>query len=412
MARPLASRVSAPSPDRRSPDLRSTAFLLTFALAYAGGVIGYLPLLTLLLPIKVDLVAGTDRLEVLTVIAIAGALAASVSNIAFGWLSDRSVARGRGRRAWLAGGVVATASSYAAMAIAATPGELILAVVWFQVTVNAVLAPLLAIMADEVPDAQRGVAGGLLAMASPVASALAAVLLAMSSLDGMTRLAIVPIVMACAIMPLLLAKPRPVAPADDTPPPMKAVLRRDLALAWSARLFVQVAGSALFVYLFYYLESIAPTLARATIAMRMGTVMIVAHTLPLPIAVLVGRYADRSGRTKPLLFAATIVAAAGLIGMAVADDFEGGAVAFCIYTTGAAVFLALHASFAMQLLPSPLHRGRDLGLLNLTNTLPGLLGPAFTWSLATPSDFDAVMAVLAALTLCGGGIILAARGRR
>lgn len=406
MARPPASRSSA-----RSSDRRSTVFLLIFALAYAGGVVGYLPLLTLLLPIKVDMVAGTDRLGTLTAIVVAGAAAASVSNIAFGWLSDRAVERGRGRRGWLAGGVVATAVSYAAMAIAATPAALILAVVAFQVAVNAVLAPLLAIMADEVPDAQKGVAGGLLAMANPVASALTAVLLAATGLGETARLAIVPLVMACGIVPLLLTTPRPVARIDPTSP-MKAVLRRDLALAWTARLFVQVAGSALFVYLFYYLESVAPTLAPVTIAARMGTVMLVAYTLPLPIAVVIGRFADRSGRTKPLLFAATIVAAAGLVGMAVAQSFEGGAVAFCIYTTGASVFLALHASFAMQLLPNPLHRGRDLGLLNLTNTLPGLLGPTLTWALATPTDFDAVMLVLAALTLCGGGIILAARGRR
>jgi hypothetical protein len=41
-----------------------------------------------------------------------------------------------------------------------------------------------------------------------------------------------------------------------------------------------------------------------------------------------------------------------------------------------------------------------------------LLGPTLTWALATPTNFDAVMLVLAALTLCGGLIILAARGRR
>ncbi|PTQ64180.1 MFS transporter [Sphingomonas sp. PP-CE-3G-477] len=409
MARLPASRVSAPGSDRRS-----TLFLLVFALAYVGGVVGYLPLLTLLLPIKVDAVVtaigGAGRLDVLTVIVVAGALAASVSNIAFGWLSDRSVARGRGRRGWLAGGFVATAIAYAAMAVASTPIALILAVVAFQVAVNAVLAPLLAIMADEVPDAQKGVAGGLLAVASPVASALAALLVATALLSETLRLAIVPVVVACCIVPLLLTPAQPIARIGTTSP-IEAV-RRDLALAWSARLFVQVAGSALFVYLFYYLESIAPSVAPGRIAARMGMVMIVAYTVPLPIAVLIGRLADRSGRTKPFLFAATLVAASGLCGMAFANDFTRGAVAFCVYTAGASVFLALHASFAMQLLPNPLHRGRDLGLLNLTNTLPGLLGPTLTWALATPTDFDAVMLVLAALTLCGGGIILAARGRR
>lgn len=406
MARFPVSLTSAPTPDRGS-----TRFLLIVALAYVGAVVGYLPLLTLLLPIKVDAVAGAGRLGSLTAIVVAGAVAASVSNIAFGWLSDRSVAQGGGRRAWLAGGVVATAMSYVAMIAATTPVGLILAVMAFQIAVNAILAPLLAIMADEVPDAQKGIAGGLLAVASPVASALAAVLLAITAFGETARLAIVPLVMVGCIVPLMLTPSRSLAGADPIST-AKAVPHRDLALAWAARLCVQVAGSALFVYLFYYLESVAPAVAPAMIAARMGTVMIVAYALPLPVAILGGRLADRSGRTKPFLFAATIVAAAGLVGMAVADDFDGGAIAFCAYTAGASVFLALHASFAMQLLPNPRHRGRDLGLLNLTNTLPGLLGPALTWALATPTDFDAVLLVLAGLTLCGGMIILATRGRR
>lgn len=406
MARRLASLDTT-----RTTDRRSTGFLLTLALAYIGGVAGYLPLLTLLLPMKVDAVAGAGRLGVLTAIVVVGGVAASLSNIAFGWLSDRSVRRGGGRRAWLGTGVGATALSYVAIAVATSPAGLILAVSLFQVSVNAVLAPLLAIMAEEVPDAQKGMAGGLLAMANPVASALAAAMTTTARLGDVARLAIVPVVVAACSIPLLRTRARPVVLPAPTQL-KRAILRRDLALAWTARLLVQIAGSALFVYLFYYLESVAPAVAPVTIAARMGTVMIAAYTVPLSIAVLVGRFADRSGRTKPFLFAASIVAAVGLVGMAAAYDFTSGAVAFCIYTAGASVFLALHASFAMQLLPDPRHRGRDLGVLNLTNTLPGLLGPALTWSLATPKDFHAVMLVLAALTLCGGLIILAARGRR
>ncbi|KQO08919.1 MFS transporter [Sphingomonas sp. Leaf242] len=392
-------------------DRRSTGFLLTLALAYIGGVVGYLPLLTLLLPMEVDAVGGVGRLGVLAAIVVSGGLAASLSNIAFGWLSDRSVTRGGGRRTWLGTGVAATALSYVAIFMATSSTGLILAVAVFQIAVNALLAPLLAIMADEVPDAQKGVAGGLLAMANPVASALAAALMATAVLSDAGRLAMVPVVMVACTIPLLLTRAQPVTRYDTTAP-TRAVIHRDLALAWIARLLVQVAGSALFVYLFYYLESVAPTVAPTAIASRMGAVMIVAYTVPLPLAVLAGRLVDRSGRTKTFLFVAAIVAAVGLVGMAAAYDFTSGAFCFCVYTTGAAVFLALHASFAMQLLPDPRHRGRDLGVLNLTNTLPGLLGPALTWSLATPRDFHAVLLVLAALTLCGGLIILATRGRR
>jgi hypothetical protein len=65
----------------------------------------------------------------------------------------------------------------------------------------------------------------------------------------------------------------------------------------------------------------------------------------------------------------------------------------------------------MQLLPSAAHRGRDLGLLNLANTLPSLVGPALTWWLATPEDFDTVILTVAALTLAGGLTIMAVRAR-
>ena len=124
--------------------------------------------------------------------------------------------------------------------------------------------------------------------------------------------------------------------------------------------------------------------------------------IPLPIAVLLGRLSDLTARRKPFLLIAAGVASAGLMGMAGATGWAGGATAFVVYTIGSSVFVALHAAFAMQLLPNPAHRGRDLGLFNLANTLPSLLGPPLTWMLAAPHDFTAVLLLLAFLAGCGG----------
>jgi hypothetical protein len=41
-------------------------------------------------------------------------------------------------------------------------------------------------------------------------------------------------------------------------------------------------------------------------------------------------------------------------------------------------------------------------LFNLANTLPALIGPLLTWTLATPHDFRLLLLVLAGLTLAGG----------
>ena len=389
---------------------RSAAFLLAFALANAGGVIAYLPLLTLLLPMRVEAVAGEARLGVLTACVIAGALAASTANIAFGWLSDRAVARGGGRRAWVAGGVAGVAGGCALVAVAASPVALVLAVVAFQGGVNALLGPLLAIMADEIPDAQKGVAGGMLALGAPVASAVSTAIVGWTVIDAAMRFALVPAACAACIVPLLMTRPRPAG--DQAPPAADRPRPRHLALAWAARLLVQVAGNVLSLYLLYYAESVAPDAPPEALATRVGHLLTVAFLLAVPVAVAAGRLSDRTGARKPFLLAAAGVAAAGLAGMAVAGDLATAATAFAVYAVGSAVFLALHAGFAMQLLPDPRHRGRDLGVLNLANTLPALAGPLLAWGLATPRDFTALMLVLAALTAAGGLLILGAQGRQ
>lgn len=391
--------------------LRSRTFLGVMALANVGGVIAYLPLLTLLLPIKVERLSGDARIGLFTATVVAGAIAASLSNILFGWLSDRSVARGGGRRGWVAGGLVATAISYAGIALASTPTALVVAVVAFQAAVNALLSPMMAIMAEEVPDAQKGIGGGLLALGNPVASGVSALLVGQALLLEGGRFAAVPVLVAACMMPLLLTGRRSAAPRDarsaDAP-----LARRDLVLAGVARLLVQIAGVVTQTYLLYYFESVTTLAEWAMLPARIGHLLVVAFLIPLPLALLLGRLSDLTRRRKPALLLAALVAAAGLVGMALASNWPSGAAAFAVYAMGSSVFVALQAGVAMLLLPDPRHRGRDLGLLNLANTLPSLLGPPLAWLLATPRDFAGVMLVLAMLTAGGGLAMLAVRTGR
>jgi MFS family permease len=403
----IAGSVHAAMPAHVHP--RSAAFLILFALANIGGVVSYLPLLTLLLPLKIEALSGEARIGVFTACVTAGAIAASGSNILFGWLSDRSVLRGGGRRQWMAGGVVVSAAAYAAVALATTPLALVAAVVGFQFAINAMLAPMMAIMAEEVPDAQKGVAGGLLSLGSPAAAAFSALLVGQAMLPEAARFALVPTAILACVLPLLLTRSRvvaQVASAAPLPP------RRDLVIAGVSRLLVQVAAVVTQSYLLYYFESIVPVGEHGGLPVRIGHLLTLAFVAPLPIALLLGRWSDLTRRRKPFLLASAGVAAAGLVGMASAGNWVGGAVAFAVYTCGSAVFGALHFAFAMQLLPSARHRGRDLGLLNLANTLPSLLGPPLAWMLATPRDFDAVMVMLAGLALCGGLGMLGVRAWR
>ena len=389
---------------RSARDGGMSRFLLLYALAHAGGVIAYMPLLTLLLPIKVAAVAGPTRIGVLTAAALAGAVAASLANIGWGWASDRSRARGGSRRGWVALGLVGTALSYGGLLLATTALTVVVGVVAFQVAVNAILAPLAAMLADAVPDERKGIAGGLLVLANPLASLVTAGLVAGGALGDGARYGLVCVIVALLVAPLLVLAGGPTRRAESEQPPLER--HRGWRIAWVARLLAQVAGNVLSIYLLYYFASVAAGRSPAALAPWVGQVQLLAYAVPLPIALAAGRLSDRWGRRVPFLVVSATLAAGGLATMAWARGEAAAVIGFGCYACGSAVFLALHNVFAMQMLPSPATRGRDLGVLNLTNTLPALIGPALTWSLATADDFRSVMLLLAGLTLAGGLLML------
>lgn len=389
----------------------SRRFLAVYALANAGGVVAYLPLLTLLLPLKIESVAGDQRLGLLTIVTLGGAIVASGANILFGHLSDAGERTRGHRKHWIAAGLVATIASYALIAVADRPGTLAGAMILFQIALNMLLAPLVATMADAIPDAQKGVAGGLLACAAPTGSILGGALAQMAWLGEDGRLASLCAIMVAMIAPLLVAAiPRTGGNAVDAAP--RALRPVDLSLLWTARLLMQIAGNVLFTYLLFYFESIDSARAPIAVAARVGHATGIALLISVPVSILVGRMSDRMGVRRPFLLGSAALTAVGLGTMASAGQWSVAVCGYGLFSCGLALFLGLHSAFAMQMLPSPRHRGRDLGVLNLTNTLPALLGPSLTWVLTDQAGFGRTLTALAMLALLGGVLILGVEERR
>jgi MFS family permease len=191
-----------------APQPRKLGFLLAFALAYAGGVLSYMPLLGFLLPERIEAMAHQGRIEALSTVLVAGAVVASLSNIVAGWLSDRSFAAGRSRRGWIGIGLVATALAYGWVWRAHGATELLLAVCAVQAAINVVLAPLLAMLADEVPDAQKGLASGLTTVAQPLSMGLSAALVALEQRSEALAYLALTLLIVGMVLPLLATRAR------------------------------------------------------------------------------------------------------------------------------------------------------------------------------------------------------------
>ena len=373
-------------------------FLQRFALANAGSVVAYLPLLSLLLPARLEELAGDDRIVWLALATLGGALTASISNIAFGMLSDRS----GHRRPWIAAGLALTLASFPLLLLAESPPQIVVAVILFQAALNLLLAPLAALAADRLattPDAALGARlGGRLALAQP-AAALVGVIVTLPFLPGLpAQMALIGALAAAMLLPLLrAAEPEATPGCEPTPPPDRlGPARRRLALLWLSRLLVQVAGSTLFAFLLVYFQSLpGPPIDAARVAMVNAAALAVAA----PLALLASRAAQSLRSERLLLVATAALMAVGLSLMALQSGFGLSAAGYALFVAALNCYLALHVVYAMRHLPSPGRRGLGLALFNLTNTLPSIFAALLTIALVPSHQFRGLMLVLAALAL-------------
>lgn len=386
---------------------QNTRFLLLYALALAGGTIAYVPLLTILLPMQIANLAGEARVSWLAYATFAGAFTASVSNIAFGWLSDRL---GMRVPLILAGLVLSSLFLVAFADVVSLPGLITLVVLW-QAALNLMLAPLAAWAGDHVPDHQKGTLGGLIAI-SPAAGALSAAFVTLPGLaNSEERLWLVAgIVLVCVLPAAVLSRPRRFtelvaprpAPANAAPvnpaPDHLAIFasNRPVALMWLARLLVQISEAALFAFLYFWLRSLDNTIRDADVAQLFGVVLICS----IPVSLMAGRWSDRRGRPLAPLPVAAMMAAAGLLVMAQAQTAAIAMIGYALFALTAAVFLSLHTAQTLAILPDPSRRGLHLGLFNLTNTVPSMVIPWLALAIEPVFGFAGLFLVLA---LCAFG---------
>ena len=377
---------------------QSLHFLIFYALAVAGGAIGYVPFLTLLLPLQATQQFGGEALNVLAYAAFAGAIAASCANIFFGWLSDMT----KHRRPWIAVGMVLSSLLLASMPYATSALVLIGMITVWQVCLNMMLAPLGAWAGDCVPDAQKGLLGGFLAFA-PALGALSGAIITLQGLaaahERHIAIALLVIVLVAPVLFMVRPVPMPKLQADCAIEQKNKAARRrsknDAARMWLARLLVQIAEASLFAFLLIWFRSVEPGFKENDVAKIFTIVLCIA----VFFAFVVGRWSDRTSRPISPLAICALAGASGLAVMAVAHTLAVALLGYFIFGLASSIFLALHSSQTLRVLPSARHRGRDLGVFNLTNTVPSLIMPWLTLALVPTYGFGALFVLLAGMAI-------------
>ncbi len=206
-------------------------FIFLYALAYSGMFVSFMPFVMVMLPLKAAQAGGAHAVQLLSAGALGGAAIASITNILFGALSDRTRRLYGTRRPWVTVGLGVLCASYGLLLVSADPVSLLVAVFCIQIGINMMFAPIAAVMADEIPDAQKGVVAGLTGIAHPI-GAMSAVLVTLPGLGSdLTRYALLCLLFTALTAPfLLLAREGAALPAPP-PEPQRELRRFDFILA-------------------------------------------------------------------------------------------------------------------------------------------------------------------------------------
>ena len=414
--------------DKARPTLPvKPSFIAAFTLAQIGAYVSFMPLFQVLLPLKAQAIGSADKAVLLSHVAIFGSITASLANLLAGAISDRTTSRFGRRRPWMVVGALATVASYFFIMTADTELELMLGVVGFQLAFNLLFSAMLAVLPDRVPDAQKGRVAAFLSLGHPIGAMAGAVLVGGLLVGEGARYVAISVVLLLAVAPFALSlKDTPLA-ANERPPFRWRVFLAELwidprahpsfALAWVSRFMVLIAITLTQCYMLFYLQD-ALHYSQLFPGQRpeqgMALLTTVATCANVCCGMLGGMLSDRLKRRKLFAAGAALTLAVAMLTFSLVPGWPIVVLGFGIFGCGVGCYYAVDIALVSQLLPSQKDAGKDLGVINLANTVPQALAPMLALWFLGPShvNYHALYLVAAGLAAAGGLAILPIRGVR
>src|SRR3954452_14515908 len=361
-------------------------FVVLYTLALLSTSLLFLAPLLVTLALKVNSLVGTERAPgSLSLVAGIGALLSIVANPFFGRMSDRTSSRWGMRRPWMVIGLLAGSSGILVIAVAPTIAVVLVGWCIAQVFFNALLAAEVAVLPDQVPEAQRGMVAGVLGICTPVASVTGTFLVKLFT-GNLLVMFLAPCVVGGFFVVLfaLVLDDRRLAATDKPPWSLKDFAATfyvdprkspDFAWAFVSRFLFVLAYAFLATYEVYYLLDKLGS-AEADVPQQIFLGALVQSVLVVLASVMGGRSSDWTGRRKVFVLGASIVYGLALFVLAAATSVNGFLVGMAISGLGFGVYLAVDLALVTQVLPDKDNAAKDLGVFNIAGALPFTIAPA------------------------------------
>lgn len=347
-----------------------------------------------------------------------GALFATLANVIFGRVSDRTTSRWGRRRIWIVLGTVLMTIAFAIMALA--PDLTMATVGWAlaQLGANMTLAPFIATISDQVPKFQRGTITAALGIAQNlgilggvyVAQWFAADLLIM--FVGPSILAIVVLVIFAFVLPDQVLPVKP--PAMNVREWLETFWvsprsNPDYALAWWSRFLITFASFGFTAFRFFYLLNHVEV-PEADIPGVISLSVLIYTIALVPASIIAGRISDKIGRRKVFVWSSTALFAIGTFALIFIQDVTAFYILEALLGIAYGIYVGVDLALVVDVLPNPDDAGKDLGVFNIANALPQTFAPAIGGFVvyvgsANGSNYALWFSVCAVAALIGAAVI-------
>lgn len=377
----------------------------------------YLGVNAVLLPAKVQQVAPSDKAQIVALLASAAMIVATLANIIIGGLSDLTRSRWGRRTPWIIAGSVGGLVTLLWFNAASSVIMMVVSWCFYQVFLNAIVAPLLAFLQDRVAPKHRGTISSIYAFGYVIGQYGGQVLGAQFLSTVGTGI---------IVMGVLTLFAGPLAAVIVREPSSKAMPKkhftfdmfvqnfvfpihhaRDFYLALFGKMMINTATTAIMGYQLYILSDYIKlnTSGQQKYVSIISTLMMITAIV---MSITAGPISDKIKSRKIPVFTAALLVAIGVAMPAFSNAPWTMIVYGLVAGLGMGIFFSVDQALNLEVLPDPNTAAKDLGILNLANTGSQILGPIVAAAIVTAAhgSYYGIFPVCAALALVGGILVL------
>lgn len=393
---------------RTSPGQVSRGFTIRYALLWFGFWTANLAPVQLVLPDQFDRFDAAHKVRDFGLVSGATGLVALVALPVFGALCDRTRSRYGRRRVWIASGAAVFAAGLVATGLQSTWVGVGIAWLVATIGIDMATAGATAVIADRVPEDQRGAISAAIYGPQAVGILVGVGLLTAIGTEGVLGYALLAVILLACTAPFVRGY-REVLPADLAPLSVRSVVRAmwvrnaDFGWAFGGRLLVNLGNALGTTYLFYFLQD---DLKLADPATGLLVLTLVYLVFTLTATVWGGRASDRSGRRRVFVAVAAGLQAIASTMLTVAPAYGVALVAAAFLGAGYGAYMSVDQALVTAVLPDAATRAQDLGIMNVGSVGPQALAPLAAGLIITSLGGYPVLFAASGVTTVVGALLV------